>query len=428
MTNEVDTRYTQERELSWLRFDERVLAEARDETVPLFERLKFAAIFTSNLDEFFMIRVGSISDMALSKEHHVDSKSGLTPSQQLQAICKAVPALYKQRDKIVSQLEKRLRACNICSLTVDELDGKERKQVERWFRDYVQPILSPMVVDSHHPFPHLPSNSLTIALTLRLGNNHCFGLVPIPKALPPYFQLEEQGLRYLLTEQIVLHFADQLFETYQVEEKCVISVTRNADISPEDEDYDVGEDFRAHMQKVLKKRARLAPVRLEIQGEASAELQQFLCQRLNLTAEQVLECEDRGRTARDARSRDGDDSALALAPTEHERNRGHQRCGDEKCDETHSFSPLDLRFGRPCARADIRNIVADMPSPFFHNGRDTALRYRAPLGTSRERGCDESDGSHVPPAWRITGADGAPARRRERRHAICGFSPRSPRH
>ena len=288
MTNEVDTRYTQERELSWLRFDERVLAEARDETVPLFERLKFAAIFTSNLDEFFMIRVGSISDMALSKEHHVDSKSGLTPSQQLQAICKAVPALYKQRDKIVSQLEKRLRACNICSLTVDELDGKERKQVERWFKDYALPILSPMVVDSHHPFPHLPSNSLTIALTLRLGNIRCFGLVPIPKALPPYLLLEEQGVRYLLTEQIVLHFADQLFETYQVEEKCVISVTRNADISPEDEDYDVGEDFRAHMQKVLKKRARLAPVRLEIQGEASAELQQFLCQRLNLTAEQVF--------------------------------------------------------------------------------------------------------------------------------------------
>ena len=288
MHKEVDTRYTQERELSWLRFNERVLEEAKDESVPLFERLKFAAIFTSNLDEFFMIRVGSIYDMTLSKQTHVDSKSGLTPTEQLQAIFKTVPGLYKQKDKIVSQLEKRLRTCNICNLTPGELDGKERKQVERWFRDYVQPILSPMVVDSHHPFPHLPSNSLTIALTLRLGNTRCFGLVPIPKALPPYFQLEEQGLRYLLTEQVVLHFADQLFETYQVEEKCVISVTRNADISPEDEDYDVGEDFRAHMQKVLKKRARLAPVRLEIQGEASAELQQFLCQRLNLTAEQVF--------------------------------------------------------------------------------------------------------------------------------------------
>lgn len=288
MTKEIDTRYTQERELSWLRFNERVLEEAKDESVPLFERLKFAAIFTSNLDEFFMIRVGSISDMTLSKQTHVDSKSGLTPTEQLQAIFKTVPGLYKQRDKIISQLEKRLRTCNICNLSPSELDGKERKQVERWFRDYVQPVLSPMVVDSHHPFPHLPSNSLTIALTLQMEGKRCFGLVPIPKNLPPYLCLEERGLRYLLTEQVVLTYADSLFENCQVEEKCVISVTRNADISPEDEDYDVGEDFRAHMQKILKKRARLAPVRLEIQGEASAELQQYLCQRLTLTPEQVF--------------------------------------------------------------------------------------------------------------------------------------------
>ena len=288
MSKEVDTRYTQERELSWLRFNERVLEEAKDERVPLFERLKFAAIFTSNLDEFFMIRVGSITDMTLSKQTHVDSKSGLTPSQQLQAIFKTVPGLYKQRDKILSQLEKRLRTCNICNLAPSELDGKERKQVERWFRDYVQPVLSPMVVDSHHPFPHLSSNSLAIALSLRMGTERCFGLVPIPRNLPPYIQLEELGLRYLLTEQVVLAYADTLFENYQVEEKCVVSVTRNADISPEDEDYDVGEDFRAHMQKVLKKRARLAPVRLEIQGGASPELQQYLCQRLNLTDAQVF--------------------------------------------------------------------------------------------------------------------------------------------
>ena len=286
----VDTRYTQERELSWLRFDERVLAEARDESVPLFERLKFASIFTSNLDEFFMIRVGSISDMALSKEHHVDSKSGLTPAEQLQAICKAVPALYKQRDKIVSQLEKRLRACNICSLTMDELDGKERKTAERWFRDYLAPVLSPMVVDGHHPFPHLPSKSLTVVLTLRQGEERRFGLVPIPRALPPFLQLEETGLRYLLTEQVVLACADRLFDTYQVEEKHVISVTRNADISPEDEDYDVGEDFRAHMLKVLKKRARLAPVRLELQGKPSEELLDYLCSRLGLSREYVFTC------------------------------------------------------------------------------------------------------------------------------------------
>ena len=286
----VDTRYTQERELSWLRFNQRVLEEARDETVPLFERLKFAAIFTSNLDEFFMIRVGSISDMALSKEHHVDSKSGLTPAQQLQAICGAVPALYRQRDKTVSQLEKRLRACNICALEVDELDGRERKQAERWFRDYVAPVLSPLVVDLRHPFPHLPSKSLAVVLTLRQGGQRRIGLVPVPRALPPFLRLEEGGLRYLLTERVVLHFAHTLFDGCQVEEKCVISVTRNADISPEDEDYDVGEDFKAHMLKVLKKRARLAPVRLEVQGSPSDGLLDYLCGKLELTRDYVFSC------------------------------------------------------------------------------------------------------------------------------------------
>ena len=111
MSHMPDTRYTQDRELSWLKFNQRVLEEARDESVPLMERLKFAAIFTSNLDEFFMVRVGSLTDMAMVKDEHLDSKSGKTPQQQLQAIFRAVPALYKQRDKVVEQLESRLRAC-----------------------------------------------------------------------------------------------------------------------------------------------------------------------------------------------------------------------------------------------------------------------------------------------------------------------------
>ena len=119
MAKEVDTRYTQDRELSWLRFNERVLEEAKDESVPLMERLKFAAIFTSNLDEFFMIRVGSLYDMTLVKEEHIDSRTGQTPEQQLQAIFKAVTPLYKQRDKVVEQLESRLRACNICRMSMD---------------------------------------------------------------------------------------------------------------------------------------------------------------------------------------------------------------------------------------------------------------------------------------------------------------------
>ena len=282
MAEKIDTRYTQERELSWLKFDLRVLEEAADESVPLFERLKFAAIFTSNLDEFFMIRVGSITDMTLSKQTHVDNKSGLTPAQQLDAICQVMPDLYRRRDKTVKELEKQLRARGICRLSMDELSEGEREQTERWFRDYVQPVLSPIVIGSHTPFPHLPSKSLNIILSLRREGEHCFGVLPVPKSLPPFLVLEGPGLRYVLTEQIMMGYAARLFSAYKVEEQRIVSVTRNADISPEDEDYDVGEDFRDHMQKVLKRRARLAPVRLEFQGEPSKELRRYLCQRLEL--------------------------------------------------------------------------------------------------------------------------------------------------
>ena len=283
-----DYSYTQERELSWLRFNERVMEEARDETVPLFERLKFTAIFTSNLDEFFMIRVGSIYDLTLVKKAHVDNKSGLTPAQQLSAIFQAVGPLYKQRDKLMAQLETRLRSCNICSLSMAELDVKERKQCDRYFRDYILPILSPQVVDTLHPFPHLPSKSLNIAVELRREGETSFGVVPIPRSLPPFLRLSERGLRYILTEQIVLEHVGEIFDQYQVVSGAVIAVTRNADISPEDEDYDVNDDYRQHMRKVLKKRSRLAPVRLEIQGAASDALVTCLCQRLGLTPAQVF--------------------------------------------------------------------------------------------------------------------------------------------
>ena len=262
MAKEVDTRYTQDRELSWLRFNERVLEEAKDESVPLMERLKFAAIFTSNLDEFFMIRVGSLYDMTLP--------------------------LYKQRDKVVEQLESRLRACNICRMSMDEMDTKERKQVENWFQDEVRPILSPQVVDSRHPFPHLSNKTLNVVLRLESEGQQSLGLIPVPQSLPPYFTLRERGLRYILTEDVILEYAKRLFPAFSVQGKAVASVTRNADISPEDETYEVDEDFRQHMRKIVKKRNRLAPVRLELQGGRDDRAIDFLCRQLNLSREQVF--------------------------------------------------------------------------------------------------------------------------------------------
>lgn len=287
--DEVDISYTQERELSWLRFDQRVMEEAWDESVPLFERLKFAAIFTSNLEEFFMVRVGSIGDMALIRPNHVDSKSGLTPARQLSLILQAVRPLYRRRDKLVAELEKRLRACNICRLSPHELSQRERRQTERFFRDCAGPILSPLVVDSHHPFPHLPSGQLTIALSLRREGRDHLGLVPVPKTLPPFLVLEEPGLRYVLTEQIILSHAYALFEGYTVTSQAVIAVTRNADLPLEDEDSETQEDFRAHMKKLLKKRSRLSPVRLELQGNLDEAALSHLRSRLGLEAARVFQ-------------------------------------------------------------------------------------------------------------------------------------------
>ncbi len=288
MRREIDTRYTQDRELSWLRFNQRVLEEARDESVPLMERLKFAAIFTSNLDEFFMVRVGALHDMTLIKQTHIDNKTGKTPAQQLEDIFRAVVPLYKQRDRVMEELEGRCRACNICRLGFSELDARAQKQVSAWFEKEVRPILSPQIVDIHHPFPHLPNKGLSIALNLQGADRELLGILPVPDSLPPFLRLEERGVHYILTEDVLLYFADRVFDQFQVTDRAVICVTRNADIAPEDEAYDVDMDFRQHMRKVMKKRTRLAPVRLEIQGGQGPWLGEMLRQRLNLEAEQVF--------------------------------------------------------------------------------------------------------------------------------------------
>lgn len=192
MDSEVNAQYTQDRELSWLKFNERVLEEAKDESVPLMERLKFAAIFSSNLDEFFMIRVGSLHDMRLLKETHIDCRSGKTPKEQLQDIFKALIPLYKQRDKVMDELDVRCRACNICRLGFDELDEKAKKQVAAWFEKEVKPILSPQIVDIHNPFPHLPNKELDIIFSLKRNDKQLLGILPVPASLPPFLRLEER--------------------------------------------------------------------------------------------------------------------------------------------------------------------------------------------------------------------------------------------
>ena len=281
--------YTQNRELSWLQFNARVLAEAEDENVPLLERFKFLAIFTSNLDEFFMIRVGSLCDMAAVDKEHTDSKSGLTAKEQLHLIYKAVEPLYARRDAAFSDVDSKLSAIGLRRLTMDSLAPDEQKYIKRYFKDIIAPVLSPQIVDSHHPFPHLEGKVLHIAALLSHKKTERLGLLPVPASLPPVVFLPETPSRYILTEDILLAYADHVFEMYDVLEKTVLCVTRNADIQVDDETFGVeGGDFRQKMEKLLRQRRRMAVVRVEINRPISDHFKEHFRSRFEVSDAQIF--------------------------------------------------------------------------------------------------------------------------------------------
>ena len=281
--------YTQNRELSWLQFNARVLAEAEDENVPLLERFKFLAIFTSNLDEFFMIRVGSLCDMAAVDKEHTDSKSGLTAKEQLHLIYKAVEPLYARRDAAFSDVDSKLSAIGLRRLTMNSLAPDEQKYIKRYFKDIIAPVLSPQIVDSHHPFPHLEGKVLHIAALLSHKKTERLGLLPVPASLPPVVFLPETPSRYILTEDILLAYADHVFEMYDVLEKTVLCVTRNADIQVDDETFGVeGGDFRKKMEKLLRQRRRMAVVRVEISRPISDHFKEHFRSRFEVSDAQIF--------------------------------------------------------------------------------------------------------------------------------------------
>ena len=284
-----DQAFTQNRELSWLAFNDRVLTEATDETVPLLERLKFVSIFTSNLDEFFMIRVGSLFDLANVNADAKDKRSGWTPEEQLQAIYTAVQPLYRKREAICAALEKQLRLHGVCRLHYNELEGPEQKFCNQYFKNSIAPIISPQIVDTHHPFPHLRNKVIHVGAWLKYKNRDVFAVIPLPDALPPVLFLPGGDLRYIHMEEVLLAFVEQIFSNYAVREKVAFCVTRNADINPEDDAYDFdSDDFRKKMKKALKQRMRLAPVRLELSRSISADFAGYLKARLPVTDRQIF--------------------------------------------------------------------------------------------------------------------------------------------
>ena len=280
--------YTQNRELSWLRFNQRVLEEARDETVPLMERMKFVAIFTSNLDEFFMIRVGSLYDMAAVDNKKLDTKSGMTPKQQLEAIYQAVAPLYKERDKTYAEIKKQLKPYGVCGLDFKELEQQEKKYVKKYFKEQILPVLSPQIVDPNHPFPHLLNKELYVVANLKQDSNTMTGIVPVPQYIPEVLYLPGHDIRYIRMEKVIMEYLELVFDKYEVSDKNYICVTRNADISPDDEAYADNEDFRFIMKETLHKRRRMAVVRLETASPLGKEMEKYLCDRFKITPECIF--------------------------------------------------------------------------------------------------------------------------------------------
>ena len=280
--------YTQNRELSWLKFNKRVLEEAQDPTVPLLERMKFVAIFTSNLDEFFMIRVGSLFDMVQTDSNTIDSRSGMTPGEQLEKIFEAVAPLYKERDKTYAEIKKQLSPYGVCGLDFKELEQSEKKYVKKYFKEQILPILSPQIVDANHPFPHLLNKEIYVTANLKYKDKTMQGIVPVPQFVSDILYLPGHDIRYIRMEKVIMEYLDLVFEQYEVTDKNYICVTRNADIAPDDEALEVNDDFRYLMKETLHKRRRMAVVRLEVAEKLSEEMERYFCGKFAIQPNQIF--------------------------------------------------------------------------------------------------------------------------------------------
>ena len=281
--------YTQNRELSWLNFNRRVLEEADDKSVPLMERLKFVSIFSSNLDEFFMVRVGSLVDVMHVSPNETDSKTGMKPIEQLKKIYVAVPHLTEIKKKIYENVINELNEKGISDVTYKLLDPAETKFVNKYFKNNIFPVISPLIIGSHHPVPYLKNKNLyVVSLLKNKKNKPSLGIIPIPSALPEYIFLPD-GARFIRTENIILKYADTLYGDYKACESTVISITRNADISFDDEKFEDSDyDFRIKVEKLLKKRNNRSIVRLEINKRISGEFISVLCSGIGVTKDVII--------------------------------------------------------------------------------------------------------------------------------------------
>ena len=270
------------RELSWLKFNERVLEEAARKDVPLAERLSFLSIYQSNLDEFFRVRVGTHVDQMHSVLEIRDNKTNMTSAEQIQCIFAAVHRLNTRKDEIFTELMIELEDAGVRVVDFHTIDEEESRHLEGFFDREVAPLLSPIVVDKRQPFPFLRNQEIYAAAVLKKQNKkkERVGIVACSSsALPRLVQVSERPKTYMLSEELILHFISKIFPNYEIKAKSLLRVSRNADIDA-DALYDEDLDYREFMSGLMKKRRRLAPIRLEMSRDLDKRIVKLLCKHL----------------------------------------------------------------------------------------------------------------------------------------------------
>ena len=275
------------RELSWLKFNERVLEEAQDSSVPLLERLQFASIFQSNLDEFFMVRVGSLYEQMKLDPKKKDSKSGMTAKQQLKAIFNRVNELEPMKDMAYKNIMLELMEYGAEQINYRSATIEEQKYLQEYFKKEIKPLVFPLIVDKKNPFPFLKNKEIYCVVQLQSKSGIRLGIVPASGQFQRVIRLSG-GNRFILAEDLILHFAPAIFKNYKVIDKTLFRITRNADISVEDGLYDPDFDFRAAMEELCKKRKKLYPVRMQLSETFSYRALEFLCKKLGLEEKNIF--------------------------------------------------------------------------------------------------------------------------------------------
>ena len=280
------------RELSWLKFNERVLEEAENPEVPLCERMTFVSIYQSNLDEFFRVRVGSLQDQMLISKEIRENKTKMTSEEQIRAIIKEVKKLNQRKDKAYEKLLKKIEEYGITLINHASAKSEEKKFLEKYFMKEIMPLSSPTIVSKRQPFPFLKNGEIYAVVVLETRNKkERIGIIPCSNnMLTRMVELPGGKGRYMLIEDLILHYIGKVFKGYKVKGKSLLKVVRNADIDA-DAAYDEDLDYREFMEDLMKQRKKLSPVRIDLSREMDETVVDALCRYLDVTPDRVFRSE-----------------------------------------------------------------------------------------------------------------------------------------